>query len=93
MFLKDRLQYAWVVINISPKQGRLFTIRPIKNTTYIEERSRNSVGKHATEFLKHKMPLIELCDISKSFDGELVLDEFNLKIKENEFITLLGPSG
>ena len=39
------------------------------------------------------MALIELLDISKSFDGELVLDEFNLKIKENEFITLLGPSG
>ena len=33
------------------------------------------------------MPLIELIDISKSYDGELVLDEFNLKIKENEFIT------
>ena len=39
------------------------------------------------------MPLIELVDISKSYDGELILDEFNLKIKENEFITLLGPSG
>ena len=39
------------------------------------------------------MALIELIDISKSYDGELVLDEFNLKIKENEFITLLGPSG
>ena len=39
------------------------------------------------------MALIELIDISKSFDGELVLDEFNLKIEENEFITLLGPSG
>ncbi len=39
------------------------------------------------------MALIELVDISKSFDGELVLDELNLKVKENEFITLLGPSG
>ena len=39
------------------------------------------------------MALIELQNISKSYDGELVLDEFDLKIKENEFITLLGPSG
>jgi len=39
------------------------------------------------------MALIELKNLSKSFDGELVLDEFNLDIKENEFITLLGPSG
>ena len=37
--------------------------------------------------------LIEMIDISKSYDGEIVLDEFNLNIKENEFITLLGPSG
>ena len=39
------------------------------------------------------MALIEFIDISKSYGGEKVLDEFNLKIKENEFITLLGPSG
>lgn len=39
------------------------------------------------------MALIEMINLSKSYDGELVLDEFNLNIKENEFITLLGPSG
>ncbi len=37
--------------------------------------------------------LINLVDISKSFDGEMVLDELNLNIHENEFLTLLGPSG
>lgn len=37
--------------------------------------------------------LINLIDISKSFDGEMVLDELNLSIHENEFLTLLGPSG
>lgn len=37
--------------------------------------------------------LINLVDISKSFDGQMVLDELNLKIHENEFVTLLGPSG
>ena len=36
---------------------------------------------------------IELQKISKSFDGELVLDELDLVIQENEFVTLLGPSG
>ncbi len=40
-----------------------------------------------------KKELINLIDISKSFDGELVLDELNLNIHENEFLTLLGPSG
>lgn len=37
--------------------------------------------------------LINLIDISKSFDGQIVLDELNLNIHENEFLTLLGPSG
>ena len=36
---------------------------------------------------------IELKDISKSFDGDMILDRLNLEIHENEFVTLLGPSG
>lgn len=40
-----------------------------------------------------KKELINLIDISKSFDGQTILDELNLKIHENEFMTLLGPSG
>lgn len=37
--------------------------------------------------------LIELKNISKSFDGEVVVKDLNLYINENEFITLVGPSG
>lgn len=37
--------------------------------------------------------IIELKNISKSFDGEKVLDDINLDIYDNEFLTLLGPSG
>ena len=37
--------------------------------------------------------IIELRGVSKSFDGELVLDHINLDIYDNEFLTLLGPSG
>ena len=37
--------------------------------------------------------LIRLNGISKSFDGETVLDNMNLEIHDKEFITLLGPSG
>ena len=37
--------------------------------------------------------LIELKGISKSYDGEKVIDSINLYIKDGEFITLLGPSG
>ncbi len=37
--------------------------------------------------------LITLEHISKSFDGEMVLDDLCLDIHENEFVTLLGPSG
>jgi spermidine/putrescine transport system ATP-binding protein len=37
--------------------------------------------------------IIELCNVSKSFDGEKILDSINLTIYDHEFITLLGPSG
>ena len=37
--------------------------------------------------------IIELKNLSKSFDGQLVLDNINLDIYDNEFLTLLGPSG
>ena len=37
--------------------------------------------------------IIELKNISKAFDGEVVLDNMSLDIHDNEFITLLGPSG
>ena len=36
--------------------------------------------------------LIDLIDISKSYGMQTVLDELNLYIRENEFLTLLGPS-
>ena len=37
--------------------------------------------------------LIELKGISKSYDGQKVIDSMNLYIRDGEFITLLGPSG
>ena len=41
----------------------------------------------------NKDVLISLKGISKSFDGETVLDNMDLEIHDKEFITLLGPSG
>ena len=38
-------------------------------------------------------PLIDLVNISKSFDNTMVLDDLNLSVNENSFVTLLGPSG
>ena len=37
--------------------------------------------------------LIELSNLTKNFDDQQVLKGINLKIYENEFLTLLGPSG
>lgn len=37
--------------------------------------------------------IIDLKNISISFDGETVLDDISLSIKDKEFVTLLGPSG
>ena len=40
-----------------------------------------------------KEVIINLTDVSKSYDGELILDHINLRIHDKEFVTLLGPSG
>jgi len=40
-----------------------------------------------------KKVIISLKDISVAFDGEPVLKDLNLTIKDGEFVTLLGPSG
>ncbi|MFA6375198.1 MAG: ATP-binding cassette domain-containing protein [Bacilli bacterium] len=37
--------------------------------------------------------LIELKNIYKSFDDEIVVKDFNLYVNKNEFVTLVGPSG
>ncbi len=37
--------------------------------------------------------IIELQNIHVSFEGEVILDHFNLNIRDKEFVTLLGPSG
>ncbi|QWB95552.1 ATP-binding cassette domain-containing protein [Mycoplasmatota bacterium] len=37
--------------------------------------------------------LIELNDVTKEFNGQVVLRGIDLKIDQNEFVTLLGPSG
>ena len=39
------------------------------------------------------MELLELRDLTKSFDGTQVLKGVTLSVKEGEFVTLLGPSG
>ena len=37
--------------------------------------------------------IITLKDISVSFDGEIILPNLNLTVKDKEFVTFLGPSG
>lgn len=40
-----------------------------------------------------KVPLIEIKNLTKEYDGDIVLKWIDLTIHENEFVTLLGPSG
>jgi len=37
--------------------------------------------------------LLELKNITKAYDGTIILDDLSLDIHENSFVTLLGPSG
>lgn len=40
-----------------------------------------------------KESLVKLEGITKSYDGQMILDDLNLDIYQNSFVTLLGPSG
>ena len=40
-----------------------------------------------------KKVIVSLKDIFVSFDGEVILNNINLDIREKEFVTILGPSG
>ncbi len=42
---------------------------------------------------KFNKPIIELKNISKSFNTEPILSNFNFTLCDNKFITILGPSG
>ena len=53
-----------------------------------------SVYRKGAFFMSEKTNnIIELQNIVVSFDGERVLDDFSLCIKDSEFVTLLGSSG
>ena len=43
--------------------------------------------------MENKKIIIELKNISVSFDNERILENLNLSIRDGEFITFLGPSG
>jgi len=43
--------------------------------------------------LKNNPIIIDLQNISVSFDGQKILNNINLQIHDGEFVTLLGPSG
>ncbi len=37
--------------------------------------------------------MIDLVQVEKHFDGQIVVHPLSLNIEEGEFLTLLGPSG
>ncbi|MFA5422001.1 MAG: ATP-binding cassette domain-containing protein [Bacilli bacterium] len=43
--------------------------------------------------MAEKEIIISLKNVTKDFDGTVVVDNFNLDIKRGEFVTILGPSG
>ncbi|PFA69464.1 ABC transporter ATP-binding protein [Bacillus sp. AFS015802] len=39
------------------------------------------------------MTTLSIQHMSKSFDGELILDDLSIQVEEGEFVSILGPSG
>ncbi len=65
--------------------------KAVRRTVSVRVRCRERNGHFAMD--KSSTKIIRLEHISKSFDGEKVLDDINLYIRDKEFVTLLGPSG
>ena len=42
---------------------------------------------------KKENVIIELINVSKEYDNNVVVDDFNLYVRKGEFVTFLGPSG
>ncbi|WP_319777767.1 spermidine/putrescine ABC transporter ATP-binding protein PotA [Maridesulfovibrio sp.] len=43
--------------------------------------------------MEQQKTLVELRGVSKSFDGDIALDNVDISIRDKEFLTILGPSG
>ena len=83
------------------KKGGIFLLHSPFRTLYNSKqnkRCKDYMGDNPTEFLIQggfymARKLIDISHISKSYGDNLVLDDLNLYINENKFLTLLGPSG
>ncbi|MGC9494347.1 spermidine/putrescine ABC transporter ATP-binding protein PotA, partial [Vibrio genomosp. F10] len=51
--------------------------------------SQTALNTHPTK----STPIVQLSAVSKSFDGQKVINEFSIDVNHGEFLTILGPSG
>ncbi|MBQ7384194.1 MAG: ABC transporter ATP-binding protein [Clostridia bacterium] len=67
--------------------------RKLNETETFSETTESEQPPSTGELSQSNNKIIELRNISKSFDGEPVLNDITLLINDSEFITFLGPSG
>ncbi len=74
--------------------GALFFVRcGVRAELYTAVRGLSSRKGWMQKMDDIKKNVVELKDITVKFDGETVLDNMDLSIKDGEFVTLLGQSG
>ena len=89
---------------ISKNCNYFFSIIKIKSFLCYENTAKSAYHRSPADMREHSayikkgLPrmskkLINLMHIAKSYGDNVILDDLNLYIRENEFITLLGPSG
>ena len=87
---------------ISKNCNYFFSIIKIKSFLCYENTAKSAYHRSLADMREHSayikkgLPrmskkLINLMHIAKSYGDNVILDDLNLYIRENEFITLLGP--
>lgn len=93
---KLKKEEAWIREGIKARrtrnEGRVRALEALRN----ERQQRRSLGKLKIEVDSGRASgkiVKELVGVSKSYDGELLIDDFSLIIQRGDRVGLLGPNG
>ncbi len=87
----------WAVEGISARrkrnQGRVRALQEMRAGRAAQIRRQGTAGMALEAGPKSGRKVIEAIDITKSYDGKLILKDFSLRIMRGDRVALVGPNG